>query len=159
MAFLKYDEIFSRFYTRVTAYDFWDMDEALVKDYQTSWLQGAYSKPFVRRIFSEFAADDAYKEIGFELTNSIDESSDQSFVLEILSLGMAIEWLEPKVNSFLNIMPMVASKEEKFYSQANHLAELRNTLDYFKKAQRQLIVDRNSYYNGYLGGGDTNGGV
>lgn len=153
MASLSYDEIFSRFYSRVEAYDFLNLTSEQTSDLLQAWLHGACGKPFVRRLFSSIDYDDDVNSLIYEMDYAIDEVSDNDFVIEIISLGVAIEWLEPKVNSIMNTAQMFTGSESKFYSQANHLVELRNTLNYFKKTQRQLIVDRGFAWNGYLSGG------
>ena len=152
MTSLSYDEIFSRFFSRVEAYDFLDLSPEQSTDYLNAWLHGACSKPFLRRLFSSIVYDDEIEELTFSMKYSVDDFSDKDFVIEVISLGIAIEWLEPKVNSIMNLSQMFASKEEKFYSQANHLMELKNSLNYFRKTQRQIIVDRGFAWNSYLGG-------
>lgn len=152
MTSISYDEIFSRFYSRVEAYDFLNLSDVQVTDYLTEWLRGAVAKPFVRRNYNSLKLDNEIQNLSYELSYSIDEDSDEYFTIEILSLGIAIEWLEPKVNSILNTAQMFTAKESTFYSQANHLSELRETLNNFRKLQRQLIVDRGFSYNTYLGG-------
>lgn len=152
MASLLYDEIYSRFYSRVEAYDFIEMNPSDVDNYLVEWLRGAVAKPFVRRNYNSLILNNDVKELEYEIMHSIDEVSDEYFTIEILSLGIAIEWLEPKVASIMNTAQMFTAKESTFYSQANHLHELRETLNYFKKQQRQLITDRGFVWNSYLGG-------
>lgn len=152
MASLSYDEIFSRFYSRVEAYDFLNLSEIQMTEYLAEWLRGTIAKPFVRRNYNSLKIDNEIQTITYELSYPIDEESDEYFTIEILSLGIAIEWLEPKVNSIMNTAQMFTAKESTFYSQANHLSELRDTLNNFRKLQRQLITDRGFSYNSYLGG-------
>ena len=47
----------------------------------------------------------------FTLNNSVDEDSDTDFVLEVLSLGMAIEWLQPQVDSVIHTSVMMGGDE------------------------------------------------
>ena len=152
MASLLYDEIFSRFYSRVEAYDFLNLSEIQMTDYLNEWLRGAIAKPFVRRNYTSLKLDNEIQTLTYEVAHAVDSESDEYFTIEILSLGLAIEWLEPKVNSIMNTAQMFTAKESTFYSQANHLFELRETLNNFRKLQRQLIVDRGFSYNSYLGG-------
>ena len=152
MASLSYDEIFSRFYSRVEAYDFLNLSDVQIADYLNEWLRGAIAKPFVRRNYNSLKLDNEIQILTYEVSHSVDEESDEYFTIEILSLGIAIEWLEPKVNSIMNAAQMFTAKESTFYSQANHLSELRETLNNFRKLQRQLITDRGFVWNSYLGG-------
>lgn len=80
--------------------------------------------------------------------NTADE--DLHFVIEVISLGMVAEWLEPQVNSVLNTLQMFSGKEEKFYSQSNHLSELRGLLKDVQLKQRKIIRDRGYISNTYL---------
>jgi hypothetical protein len=83
---------------------------------------------------------------------SIDEFTDEEFVIEVLALGTAIAWLEPKINSLTNVAQFFGSKEEKFYSQSAHLSELKGLLSDLKKQQRRMIADRGYVWNTYVDG-------
>ena len=69
---------------------------------------------------------------------------------ELIAVGMVIEWLEPQVNSVLNTRQMFSGKEEKFYSQSNHLNELKDLLRQNRLKQRKMIRDRGYISNSYL---------
>ena len=69
-----------------------------------------------------------------------------------MTLGVVVAWLEPKKNSINNIAQMFASKEEKFYSQSQHLSELRGLVNDSRKQQRRMIADRGYAWNSYLDG-------
>lgn len=87
----------------------------------------------------------------YELKHVINRVDDDfGFVVEIISMGMVVEWLEPQVNSVLNTLQMFSGKEEKFYSQSNHLSELRGLLKDAQLKQRKLIRDRGYISNTYL---------
>ena len=75
----------------------------------------------------------------FTLNNSVDEESDKDFVLEILSLGMAIEWLQPQVDSVIHTSVMIGGKEEKKLLD-NH-KNMIERLDSMKKEQNKMIRD------------------
>ena len=47
---------------------------------------------------------------------------------------------------------MFGSKEEKFYSQSQHLSELRGLVNDSRKQQRRMIADRGYAWNSYLDG-------
>lgn len=152
MTSLSYDEIFSRFFSRVEAYDFLDLSPEQSTDYLNAWLHGACSKPFLRRLFTSIIYDDEIEELNFSMKYSVDDFSDTEFVTEVLALGVVVTWLEPKINSINNITQMFGSKEEKFYSQSQHLSELRSLVNDSKKQQRRMIADRGYAWNTYLDG-------
>lgn len=152
MASLNYDKIYSRLFTKIEAYDFIELSEEMLNEFLCNWVHSAAANPYVRRLFSVFNLDDEIQAISYEMKYSIDELSDEEFVIEVFSLGTAIAWLEPKINSITNINQFFGSKDEKWFSQASHLSELRGLLSDFKKQQRRMIADRGYAWNSYLDG-------
>ena len=152
MTSLDYNKIYSRLFTKIEAYDFIDLSEEMLNEFLCNWLHSATANPYVRRLFSSVVFDDELEELTYEMKYEVDDDSDKEFVIEILSLGMAINWLEPKINSITNINQFFGSKDEKWFSQASHLSELRGLLDDFNKQQRRKIADRGYIWNSYLDG-------
>ena len=76
MASLSYDEIFSRFYSRVEAYDFLNLSDVQIADYLNEWLRGAIAKPFVRRNYNSLKLDNEIQTLTYEVSHSVDEESD-----------------------------------------------------------------------------------
>jgi hypothetical protein len=69
---------------------------------------------------------------------------------------MVHEWLAPIKNDIALLAQFFGVREQKFYSQAAHLAEVRAAdEDAFLEARR-MIRDRGAYLNDYLSG--TGGG-
>ena len=54
---------------------------------------------------------------------------------------MVCEWLEPQINSVTLTHQMFGGKEEKFYAQANQLAELKALRDDSRTEARKLMRD------------------
>ena len=152
MASLKYNKVYSRLFTKIESYDFIELSEDTLNEFLCNWLHSATANPYVRRLFKSFSVDDEIQTITYEMKYSIDELTDEEFVTEILTFGVAISWLEPKVNSITNISQMFGSKDERFFSQSQHLSELRGLLDDFRKRQRRMIADRGYAWNTYLDG-------
>lgn len=152
MTSLNYNEVFSIFYSRVEAYDFLSLKNDEVNEFLCSWIRSVISKPYIRRLFTSISIDDEIQVLSYELKYSVDEDSDRYFVTEILGLGIAIQWLEPKINSTMNIAQMFGSKEEKFFSQSQHLKELRDLKESLHHEQRSMIRDRGYAWNSYLDG-------
>lgn len=155
MASLNYDNVYSRFFTKVEAFDFIyeDLTEEMMAEFMSTWLHSAVAYPYIRRLFSTVSLDDEEKIFEYELRYQIDEFSDTEFVTEVLAYGMMYCWLEPKVRSITNIVQTFTSTEQKFYSQSNHLSELRALLSDSELKIRALIRDRGYMYNTYLDGG------
>lgn len=152
MASIKYDEITSSLYSKIEAYDFLDLGTDELHDFLVAWLHTAVSKPYVRKLFSSITLNDEIMVMKYDMKYEVDEETDREFVIEILALGMGIQWLTPKINSTVNINQMFGSKEEKYYSQSSHLTELRSLRKDWVKEQRSMIRDRGYNWNSYLDG-------
>ena len=151
---ITYDEIFSRFYTKVRAYDFIyeSYSDDMVEEFMISWLHSAVSYPYIRRLFSSITLSDDTMSIDYQMAYATDEYSDQWFVTEVLSYSMVYSWVEPKVRSITTITQNFTTSDEKFYSQSQHLGELRQLLSDSELRIRALIRDRGYFYNTYLDG-------
>jgi len=150
MASLSYDEIFSDFLGSVTDYDLASIDIDDMYGLMTEYLHKTLSLTYIRRLFSTVSFDDTIQVFTFEMANSIDDATDLDFTRYILSKGMVVEWLKPQVRSKANIAQMFSGKEEKFYSQSQHLSELRGLLEDTQLELRKAIRDRGYIYNPYL---------
>lgn len=153
MASLLYEQINSSLLRKITDYDFLRIDTKDAEAQLAEYLHSAVAKPYCRRLFSSLLLDDELAEMTYDLNQTTDTSQDEDFVIEMLALGMLIEWTEPMLNSKLTMQQMItSSKESKFYSQASHLSSVQSVYDGAVKKQRDLIRDRGYIYNGYLGG-------
>ena len=152
MTSLMYEKIYSRLFSKIEAYDFVALPEENLNDFLCNWIHSASANPYVRKLFKSFNLDDEIKEITYEIKYSVDDFSDEEFITEILSLGMVVAWLKPKINSINNITQFFGSKDEKFYSQSQHISELRGLVNDSEKQQRRMIADRGYVWNSYLDG-------
>lgn len=148
----KYTEIYSRFMLKIRDYEFANLDEPNMTQQMLDWLRSALSQPYIFRIFGDFAADDEIAEMEYTLTSSVNEYADQNFVEELLAYQMVVEWVTPRVQTTTLLSQMVTnSKEQKFYAQANHLAQLRELKSDSENKVRGMLRDRGYIYNSYLG--------
>ena len=145
---LSYSTLFSRVLNKINDQKELSLDENDLLEIYTERLHSVVGKPRVRRLFSSFLLDDEIQEMTFTLNNSVDEESDKDFVLEILSLGMAIEWLQPQVDSVIHTSVMIGGKEEKKLLD-NH-KNMIDRLDSMKKEQNKMIRDYGYMYNSYI---------
>ena len=136
---LPYSTLFSRVLNKINDPKELSLDENDLLEIYTERLHSVVGKPRVRRLFSSISLDDEIQEMIFTLNNSVDEESDKDFVLEILSLGMAIEWLQPQVDSVIHTSVMIGGKEEKKLLD-NH-KNMIDRLDSMKKEQNKMIRD------------------
>ena len=145
---LSYSILFSRVLNKINDPKELSLDENDLLEIYTERLHSVVGKPRVRRLFSSLSLDDEIQEMTFALNNSVDEESDKDFVLEILSLGMAIEWLQPQVDSVIHTSVMIGGKEEKKLLD-NH-KNMIERLDSMKKEQNKMIRDYGYMYNSYI---------
>ena len=145
---LSYSTLFSRVLNKINDPKELSLDENDLLEIYTERLHSVVGKPRVRRLFSSLSLDDEIQEMTFTLNNSVDEESDKDFVLETLSLGMAIEWLQPQVDSVIHTSVMIGGKEEKKLLD-NH-KNMIDRLDSMKKEQNKMIRDYGYMYNSYI---------
>ena len=150
MPSISYKDVYSSFYLKAEAYDILDIKSDCVEEFLSGWLYTSSFKPYIRRLFSNLKLDNEIKTITYEMKYSIEESYDKEFIIDILGIGMVIEWITPKINSLTNIAQMFGSKEEKFYSQKNHLDGLKELKASLIREQKGLIRDRGYIWNTYL---------
>lgn len=145
-----YESIFSRFRGRITDPVFANLSMNQQNEIMCEWIRAVIGKPRIRRIFSRIKLNDELQEMDFELRNKVDEDSDNDYVVELIVLGMAIEWLNPQVESVLNTAPMVGGKEEKKIID-NHKYSIER-LDDMKSELNAMIRDRGYLHNSYING-------
>ena len=145
---LSYSTLFSRVLNKINDQKELSLDENDLLEIYTERLHSVVGKPRVRRLFSSISLDDEIQEMTFTLNNSVDEESDKDFVLEILSLGMAIEWLQPQVDSVIHTSVMIGGKEEK--KLLDNYKNMIDRLDSMKKEQNKMIRDYGYMYNSYI---------
>ena len=145
---LSYSTLFSRVLNKINDPKELSLNESDLLEIYTERLHSVVGKPRVRRLFSSLSLDDEIQEMTFTLNNSVDEESDKDFVLEIMSLGMAIEWLQPQVDSVIHTSVMIGGKEEKKLLD-NH-KNMIERLDSMKKEQNKMIRDYGYMYNSYI---------
>lgn len=147
---LSYETIFNRTRGKYDDVKELSLDRNDLLEINTERLHNAIGDPRVRRLFSKIILDDEIQQIDFELNNSIDEQSDEEFVIKLLVLGMAIEWLTPKIDSIINTAAVIGGKEEKVL--INNHKNMMSRLDSMKKEQHKLIRDYGYIYNSYING-------
>lgn len=150
MASLSYDKIFNNFMGNMTDPNFASLSISEAYGLMTEYLHKTMAQSYVRRIFACATLDDKIQILDYELAYKTEDSADMDFVEYILARGMLVEWLQPQVQSRVNISQMIGGSKEKFYSQSSHLSELKGLLSDTKTELRKAIRDRGYIYNSYL---------
>lgn len=151
---ISYDEIYSRFLTKASAYDLimGYIKEETQLEFMSNWLHTAIANPQIRRIFTSVSMDDEVQSLTYEIKNSVDDFTDNEFVIEICAQGLLIAWISPKVNNITNMEQMISDADKKFYSQASFSAEMRNIQETAEIHLTDLLARRGGYWNVYLSG-------
>lgn len=135
-----YDVVYNRFLNKCSDFNLADLDDYTLEEMMKDWLHSAIIRT---RTSSDLSTrDDEAEEFENDLT-------DQD--VELLSMGMIISWLDQRIQSTELTSMMIGGKEEKFYAQSNHLAELRNLRADILREMQQLhcysTYTNNSYFN------------
>ncbi len=85
--------------------------------------------------------DDELKQFNFDLSD---------LEIEILSILMVREWISVQLHSVVNTLQVFGGKEERFYSQSSHLAELRALDESLRLEAQQLSRDYTYTDNDYF---------
>ena len=109
---MKYEEIYSRSYMKRYDPGFYE-DKEFAYDTMKEWLHEIVAFPWVRKIFSSIILDDVLEELTFELVNSVDEQSDNDFVIKLFTDGFVICWMRPKIDTAINLATVIGGKDEK----------------------------------------------
>lgn len=147
---LSYETIFSRVRNKIDDPKEMSLDENILNEIYVERLHSVLGNPRVRRLFEVLVWDDEIQDITYQLNHSVDEFSDEEFVVEVLTIGIVIEWLQPRVDSVLYTAPMIGGKEEKKIIDGHK--EMINRLDSLKKEQKKIIRDYGYMYNSYING-------
>ena len=109
----SYGTVYGRFLNRTTDFNLADLDEHTLNDMLNGWLQSAIVKT---RTNGDLSRDDTTSSFNNDLSD---------LDIELLAMGMTLAWLDQTLNSTELTLMMIGGKEEKYFSQANHIAELR----------------------------------
>lgn len=152
MSSIDSEEIYNAFLGYIRDNSILENDEDVVMEFMADWFKKSYSKPYVRRLFKSLSYSDVAETLEYELKFKTTEDADKDFIVDVLALGMVEAWLSPLIRRTSNLIQMFGGKEQKFYSQASHIEQLRAVYEDAKLEQRKLIMDRGFAFNSYLEG-------
>ena len=136
-----YETIYKRFLQKITDFNLIELDDFTLDEMLNGWLKSAIVRTRARDSDLSKRDDDIQE---FE-----DDLSDVE--IELLALGMTRSWLDQYLNSTELVLQFVSGKEEKYYSQAAHIKELRDlrsdiTLE-MQKLHSYHTYTNNSYFD------------
>lgn len=137
----SYEKVYERFLSKITDFNVIEMDDYSFDKMMQDWLNSSIVR--TRKCDHDLSLrDDDMQEFSEDLSD---------LEIELLALGMVDAWVTPMLNSTELTLQFLGGKEEKFYSQSQQLAELRNL-----KKENSLEMNRlHNYYtytnNPYFG--------
>lgn len=146
---MKYTEIYSQFYLKMTDTSLFKLPKEDAYDQMCGWLHSVSAIPHVRKCFSVLTFNDELNELSFELVDSVDEYSDEEFVKELFAQGMVIGWLRPQIDSIYNTAQVLGTKEEKPIQ--NNYKPNKERLKTLEKDLKKFIRDYRYFNNKALG--------
>ena len=130
----QYSTLYERALAQITDPLLAQLPEEDLKNMLHGWLMDAIVEPVVGE-YDFTDRDEELKQFNFDISER-----DQ----KILSIHMVRGWLAPQIRSVTLTNQVFGGKEEKFYSQAPHLTEMRN-LDADLQRQADLLFCRGTY--------------
>ena len=135
-----YEKVYGRFLNRCNDFNLVELDDHTLNEMLRGWLSSAIVR--TRTLDVNVVCDDE---------NECFEGDLTELDLEILAMGMTLSWLDQTLNSTELTLQFVSGKEEKFYSQSAHIAELRalreDTLREMQKLHTYNTYTNNSYFD------------
>lgn len=135
-----YELVYSRFLNRTTDFNLGDLDDHTLNEMLKGWLRSAIVNT---RTSTNLSARDDENEV---FDNDLSEQD-----IELLAMGMTMAWLDQYLNSTENVLQFIGGKEEKYYSQANHIAELRALREDLRVEMKRLHSYSTYTNNSYFG--------
>ena len=152
MTSVDYEVIFSSFLGSVTDYNLASLDVTEAYEIMTELLHKALADRYVSRLFSFKKLDDDIQKFFFEMKYVIDSESDLEFVINALAKWMKYEWQSDKVNNIALESRLLAGKEQKYYSEANHMSALQALQSSAYSEAYKFVMSRGYIDNKYLEG-------
>ena len=136
-----YEKIYNRFSQKITDFNLTEVDDYSLDEMLQSWLNSSIVR--IRKCQHDLSKrDDEIQEFEEDLSD---------LEIELLAMGMVISWLDQSLNSTELTLMMIGGKEEKYYSQAAHIQELRNlreiTLLEMNRLHNYFTYTNSSYFN------------
>jgi hypothetical protein len=136
----SYESVYGHFLNRITDFNLGDLDDHTLHEMLKGWLHSAIVK--VRTSADLSARDDENEVFNMDLSD---------LDIELLAMGMTMAWIDQTLNSTELTMMFVGGKEEKYYSQSAHIAELRALRADTVREMHQLYTystyTNNSYFD------------
>lgn len=132
-----YFNVYKRFLRKITDYGLAELSNENMEDIMNGYLDSAISL-FVKCKKDLSNRDDEKQTFNEDLTDT-----EQEIIAKLL----VVEWIEPQINSIMNLQPILNDHDFETYSQANFLKvklELKTDL----KSELDNLIVNYTYDNG-----------
>ena len=137
----SYEKIYNRFSQKITDFNLIELDDYSLDGMLQGWLNSSIVRS--RKCQHDLSLRND------ELQEFEEDLSDLE--IELLALGMVDAWITQYLNSTENILQFIGGKEEKFYAQSSHIAEIRSIKDENMREMNRLhnyyTYTNNSYFD------------
>lgn len=125
-----YEKIYNRFSQKITDFNLTEVDDYSLDEMLQSWLNSSIVR--IRKCQHDLSKrDDEIQEFEEDLSD---------LEIELLAMGMVDSWVSQYLQSTELVSQFIGGKEEKFYAQSSHIAELR-------AVKEQNILEMNRLHN------------
>lgn len=136
----RYEVLYNTALSKITDPQLAMLPEEDLENMLYGWMKSAISKH--RKCKSDLSdRDDELKQFNVDLTD---------IEIEILGILMAREWVSSQLLSVTNTLQVFSGKETKYFSQAQHLAELKDLDEKLRLEAQQLSRDYTYFNNDYF---------
>jgi hypothetical protein len=135
-----YETVYGRFLNRTTDFNLSELDDHTLNEMLKGWLHSAIVNARTSTVLSE--RDDE---------NEVFNNDLSDLDVELLAMGMTMAWLDQTLNSTELTLQFIGGKEEKWFSQANHIEQLRALREDTRLEMKRLhsydTYTNNSYFD------------
>jgi hypothetical protein len=135
-----YEKVYGRFLNRTTDFNLGELDDYTLNEMLKGWLHSAIVNT---RTSTNLSVRDDMNEVFNNDLSDLD--------IELLAMGMTMAWLDQTLNSTELTLQFIGGKEEKWFSQANHIEQLRALREDTKLEMKRLhsygTYTNSSYFN------------
>lgn len=137
----RYEVLYNTALSKITDPQLAMLPEEDLENMLYGWMRSAIAKH--RKCKSDlFDRDDELRQFNVDLTD---------LEIEILGILIAREWVSSQLLSVTNTLQVFSGKETKYFSQAQHLSELKDLDEKLRLEAQQLSRDytyaNNDYFN------------
>lgn len=147
MLLINFEDIYKRALVRIDDLDLADLKRDDFYEYLKEWLHSSISNPFVRQKFNTFSIDDDMMRIRCDLNDSVDDTYDYNFVVDVLAKGIIINYFPSRIDTSIDMATAIGGKEEKVLN--NKYKEKQERLNKLQNEFYKQLTQHGYYFTTY----------